>query len=443
MKKIALLIFFFALLMQEGKTQIVWDSIGSGLPAPSGVRGIWKIDERLFASTSETNTNLYEYTPQSGWIQIISSSQFGQIWDVVYDSINNQAILLGKFEDLNAVICNSLAKFDLATASIFPIGSGVSFPDEYTYSGSIINGELFVSGRFYEVNGLDTIYNFMKIELQTESYLKVCGGNPGDLVRDFCVYNNDTILIGSFVRNGIEYPLARITPTGFDFSINGPYRGFGHSLSVFNSALYFAGNIRDTLQNLFIVGSYDGNVFSTVTKTNNIVRKLDVFKDELYIAGSFDSTTNSFGVILPVNNLAKYDGFSVSEALGGCNGSSSLVWSLASSEDTLYVAGNFTQVGSIQALNVARLIAPISSAIIEQNPSSQGFVIYPNPTDGNFQIDIGENFESKILVQIFDISGRKLKELIVHLPAKLSLDLPNGVYFLELQGNIQKLVIRN
>lgn len=282
----------------------------------------------------------------------------------------------------------------------------------------------------------------MKVDLQTEIYLKVCGGNLGDLVRDFCVYNNDTILIGSFVRNGIEYPLARITPTGFDFSINGPCRGFGYSLSVFNNAIYFAGNIRDTLQNLFIIGSYDGNVFSTITKTNNLVRKLDVFSNELYIAGSFDSITNSSGVILPVNNLAKYDGLSVSEALGGCGGSSSLVWSLASSEDTLYVAGNFTQVGSVQALNVARLIAPISSTIFEQNASSEGFVIYPNPTDGNFQIDIGENFESEILVKIFDISGRKLKELSADLPAKLSLDLPNGMYFLEVQGNKKKFVVR-
>ncbi|HRH30703.1 MAG TPA: T9SS type A sorting domain-containing protein [Candidatus Paceibacterota bacterium] len=441
MKKIALLIFF-ALFAQKGISQ-VWDSIGSGLPAPSGVRGIWKMDERLFASTSETNTNLYEYTPQSGWTQIISSSQFGQIWDVVYDSTNNQAILLGKFEELsspvNSNICNSLAKFDLATGLVLPIGSGFSFPDEYTYRGRMINGVLYVAGRFNEINGLDTINNFTKVDLQTESYLKVCGGNLGDLVRDFCVYNNDTILIGSFVRNGIEYPVARITPTGFDF---GPYRGFGYSLSVFNSTLYFAGNIRDTLQNLFIVGSYDGNVFSTVTKTNNIVRKLGVFKDELYIAGSFDSITNSSGVILPVNNLAKYDGLSVSEVSGGCGGAASLVWSLTSSDDTLYIAGNFTQVGSVQALNVARLITPISSTIFEQNPSSQGFVIYPNPTDGNFQIDIGENFESKILVQIFDISGRKVGEFTTDLPTNLSVDLPNGVYFIKIKENTTKLVIR-
>lgn len=444
MKKIALLIFF-ALFAQRGISQ-VWDSIGSGLPAPSGARGIWKINDRLFASTSETNTNLYEYTAQNGWTQVISSSSWGQILDVVYDSINNQVILLGKYQELigpfNSDTCNSLAKFDLATGLVSSIGSGVTFPDEYTYRGKIIDGDLIVIGRFQEASGIDTIDNFMKVDIQNEVYLKVGEGNLGDLVRDFCVYNNDTILAGSFLRNGVEYPLAKITPTGFDFSINGPYRGFGYSVTVFNNAVVFAGNISDTLQNLRVVGSYDGNVFSTITKTNNLVRKIDVFNGELYIAGSFDSITNSSGIILPVNNLAKYDGLLVSEVLGGCSGPNSSVWSLASSLDTLYVAGNFTQVGNVQALNVARLIAPLSNGFLEQNTSDQKFSIYPNPTDGNFHVDMGEDFESDVLVQIFDMSGRKVDEFVTDLPTKLNANLPNGVYFVKIKESTIKLIIR-
>ncbi len=440
MKKIALLIFF-ASFAHEGVSQ-VWDSIGSGLPAPSGVRRVWKIQNKVFASTSEVNTNLYEFTSQNDWTQIISSTQPGQIWDMEYDSINNQAILLGKFEDLNSIICNSLAKFNLATGSVLPIGSGLSFPDEYTYSGKMINGEIYVSGRFCEVNGLDTIYNFMKIDLQTENYLLACEGNPGDLIRDFCVYNNDIYLIGSFLRNGTEFPLVKITPAGLDFSINGPYRGFGYSLRFFNNTLIVAGNIRDTMQNNFIVGNYDGINFSTLLKTNNAVRKLEVFKNELFISGSFDSINYS-GLIFPANALAKYDGVSVSEVFGGCIGVNSSVWDLFSTEDTLYVAGNFTQAGSVQALNVARFVVPSSTGIQNENTSDGNvFSVYPNPTDGNFQIDIGENFESGVLIQIFDISGRKLKEFVSDLSAQVNLDLPNGVFILKIKERTTKLVVR-
>lgn len=440
MKKIALLIFF-ALFAHEGISQ-VWDSIGPGLPAPSGVRGIWKIADRLFASTTEVNTNLYEYSPQNGWTQIASSSQPGQILDVVYDSINNQAIILGKYDSLNGTLGSGMMKLNLAINQFSPIGIGVNYPAEYVYKGKIINGELIVVGRFQILNG-DTIDNVMKVDLLSSSYVKVCVGKSGDLVRDFCVYNNDTVLTGSFLRNGIEYPLAKITPTGLDFSINGPYTGFGHSITIFNNVLVFAGDIDDTLQNLRVVGSYDGNVFSNITKTDNLIKKLYVFDGELHIGGFFSSVTDSSGFNQSTSRLAKYDGLTTSEAFGGCSGTNSSVWDLCSSGDTLYVAGNFTQAGNIQSLNVAKLIVPLSSSLNDENTFDTKVNIYPNPTDGNFQIDIGENFESEILVQVFDISGRKVEELITDLPTKqLNLDLPNGVYFIKIKENTTKLVIR-
>lgn len=282
----------------------------------------------------------------------------------------------------------------------------------------------------------------MKIDLQTESYLLACEGNPGDLIRDFCVYNNDIYLIGSFLRNGTEFPLVKITPMGLDFLSNGPYRGFGYSLRFFNNTLIVAGNIRDTMQNNYIVGSYDGINFSTLLKTNNSVRKLEVFKNELFISGSFDSV-NCSGLIFPAKALVKYDGVSISDVNGGCTGINSSVWDLFSTEDTLYVAGNFTQAGSVQALNVARFVAPSSTGLQNENTSDGNvFSVYPNPTDGNFQIDIGKNFESGVLIQIFDISGRKLKEFVSDLSAQVNLDLPNGVYFIKINESTKKLVVR-
>jgi hypothetical protein len=444
MKKIALLIFF-ALVMQEGKTQAVWDSIGAGISAPSGVRGIWKVGGKLLASSSSSDANLYEYTQQNGWTQIITSTQPGQIWDVAYDSLNYQLILLGKYADLTGPVnsgnYNGICRLDLFTSIVSNLGTGVNYPFEYMYKGKIINGVLIAAGRFQIINGNDTIDNFMNINMQTENYSKICSGKSGDLVRDFTLYQGDIILTGSFLRNTVEYPLAKITPNGLDFSVNGPYRGFGHSIVQFNDDLVFAGDIDDTLQNLRVIGSYDGISFRNIVKTNDLVRKLTVFKDMLYIGGSFNSITDSMGITLPVNSLIKYDGLSLSEVLGGCTGLNSSVLGLYPSGDSLYVAGNFTNAGTIPSVNVAVLIYPLGSGIGEYS-ISESFTIFPNPTDGNFSIDIGEKFESEVLVQILDISGRKLKEFVSDLSAQVNLDLPNGVYFIKINESTKKLVVR-
>lgn len=439
----SILILFFALLIQESRSQPVWDSLGSGLSQPNGANRTWQIGGRIFSSAAQTTTSpLYEFT-QGGWSPIFTSVAFGQVTDMFYDSVINKTVILGKFGDLigpvNATICNGIALWDWATDSITPLGVGVNFPFEYAYKGLFYDSKLFVLGRYKIIAG-DTINNIMRVDLLTGAYFKVCEGDSNNLIRDIVIFNGDTIVSGSFVWNGSQYPLARIASSGFDFSVSGPYRGFSHSFIKWGDKIIFGGDMTDAIGNLNVIGSYDGAAFRTLAKTNGTAKTIQEFKNELYIGGSFSLITDSSGVTIPVNNLAKWNGVAWDNVLGGCTDTSiSRVTFLFPANDTLYVSGKFNHAGSITALNVARLIDPFPNTIYENLLKNQKLILYPNPNKGQFTLSsVCDNNESTDLIEIFDYTGKKVAQYWSKLPIDIDIDLQKGIYVLK----VNTLVIR-
>lgn len=445
MKKFALLVFL-ALLVQEGKSQLAWDSLGAGLPATNGTYRTWQIDGRIFSSTTDVYGNLYEFS-QGQWSQKISSSSTSQILDIVFDSNNNRAIILGKFGDLigpvNSVVCNGTAIWDFATDSIFALGVGIGFPAEYTYAGMFSGSTFYVIGRFNLILNNDTIINIMRVDLQTGAYSKVCSVYVNNLIRDIVVFNGDTIVCGSFVSNGAHYPLAKITSLGLDFSVSGPYRGFSHSMTLFGDKIVFAGSLYDTSGNQNLIGSYNGNSFVTLGQTNGVVWSVNAFNGNVFAGGTFSNITDSFGVSISVNNLARLQG-TWDDVLGGCSGLvSSSVSYLYPTDDTLYVSGFFDQSGSVSTLNVSRLVLPLPNSISEYNGNDTGLNLYPNPTNGHFTVSFEGILDKDVLFEIFDIEGRVVRKFISDLPAVVQVELPNGVYILKIEERVIRFVVRN
>jgi hypothetical protein len=80
--------------------------------------------------------------------------------------------------------------------------------------------------------------------------------------------------------------------------------------------------------------------------------------------------------------------------------------------------------------------------------------VYPNPSDGNFQLTIDHQGEERILAKVFDITGKLVKDLsdeLVHedisVTAQVNLDSPkSGIYFLRIEiGNkvfTKKFIVR-
>ena len=80
---------------------------------------------------------------------------------------------------------------------------------------------------------------------------------------------------------------------------------------------------------------------------------------------------------------------------------------------------------------------------IIENSFETEITISPNPNNGNFSIDLGANYENAV-VSIFDISANLIdtKDFTDSQRLNLSLDKSAGVYFIAVQTNNKKVVLR-
>jgi hypothetical protein len=82
-------------------------------------------------------------------------------------------------------------------------------------------------------------------------------------------------------------------------------------------------------------------------------------------------------------------------------------------------------------------------ADIVKNDFGDGLLLYPNPTQGNFSIDLGENYNA-VLVTIKDYNGKLVHSKTYNHSELLNLKLeePVGVYLLIIESGDKKAVIR-
>jgi len=82
------------------------------------------------------------------------------------------------------------------------------------------------------------------------------------------------------------------------------------------------------------------------------------------------------------------------------------------------------------------IVDPLASAENE-------LVLYPNPTDGNFSIDLGENYQT-VTITITDIVGRTISSKTYNESQllKLNIEEPAGIYLVMIESEDKKAVIR-
>jgi hypothetical protein len=82
---------------------------------------------------------------------------------------------------------------------------------------------------------------------------------------------------------------------------------------------------------------------------------------------------------------------------------------------------------------VVNLTVVICAALTEQNLERGEITVYPNPNDGVFMIDTGD--ESEKIITVYDASG-KIIHSISSVKENISVDISgynNGIYFLRIQ----------
>lgn len=85
----------------------------------------------------------------------------------------------------------------------------------------------------------------------------------------------------------------------------------------------------------------------------------------------------------------------------------------------------------------------ITNLGIIENDFEHEFLLYPNPTDGNFSIDLGKSYQ-KISITLLDLKGNILQSKIYNESQLLHLKIeePAGVYFFMIESGNKKAVIR-
>lgn len=87
--------------------------------------------------------------------------------------------------------------------------------------------------------------------------------------------------------------------------------------------------------------------------------------------------------------------------------------------------------------------ASVTTVGIVENNFGNKLLLYPNPTDGDFSIDLGESYQA-VSISITDLSGKLIQSKKYHQCqlAYLNLEEPVGVYLLIIESGDKKAVIR-
>ncbi len=201
--------------------------------------------------------------------------------------------------------------------------------------------------------------------------------------------------------------------------------------------------ISHTECNSFTWANGDGNTYTNDTivsyifANGNSIGCDSVITLDLTINSVSDLTTSTSGTTITSNNSsATYQWLDCDNnfiALTGENGSSF----------TALVNGNYAvELTENGCVDTSTCVAITAVGVFESSFGND-LSIYPNPTSGNFSIDLGAEYESS-MVSITDVSGKIVftKSMAQSQVLNLSIEEPAGIYIVSIQAGDQKAIIR-
>ena len=119
------------------------------------------------------------------------------------------------------------------------------------------------------------------------------------------------------------------------------------------------------------------------------------------------------------------------------NGATSQSYTATANGDYAVIVTNSTQCSDTSACYSVTTVATI------ENQFGNSLQLFPNPTNGKFSIDMGENY-NKTIVTIMDLNGKRIQSNIYNNSQLLNLELkePSGVYLLIVEAEGKKAVIQ-
>ncbi|MBA3649450.1 MAG: T9SS type A sorting domain-containing protein [Chitinophagales bacterium] len=260
---------------------------------------------------------------------------------MVFDSTHNYLYVGGNFSYAGDNPANSIAFWDGTEWNSLEIDT--NYEGEYTkllnYDDTILIADPF--GRILKLYDTSIVGRVSSLNGK---------------IRDLIVYNGELYACGDFISDYDDHPLNKIARwngekwQSLGIGIQGQYIT---SMNIYNGNL-IVGGIFDKAgdSSMNNIAGWDGkNWFSlgkgiTWTQSTAVVSAIEIYKNELYAGGVFDSAGNRFA-----KNIAKWNGANWDSVGAGLLGG---VLSLLFKDSSLYVGGGFRTYGVYIGNRVAR-----------------------------------------------------------------------------------------
>lgn len=184
-------------------------------------------------------------------------------------------------------------------------------------------------------------------------------------------------------------------------------------------------------------GNYVWNTSNTYTDTLQSVNGCDSII-------TINLTINSANVVTSQNNnVLSANASGATYQWLDCDNGNAVLISETNQTYTATSSGNYsvevTQNGCVDT-SVCLTVVTVS---VSENNFAQNLNLYPNPTNGQFSIDLGEDFK-QANIQILDLSGRVVfqKKTENKQVINLNFEAPKGIYFVRINTGLKQSTIK-
>ncbi len=458
---------FFILVPLFTFSQENWDTLGLGLSAGAGIRDLYtdSTNDRLimigdFSSIDTFQNNDIAVYDGNNWDCFSTGLNYGgQIFSII--EYLDTLYIGGWFWNIwNGDTIHNIAKWNGNTW----VGLGFNTQGFAVRNMRVINNELFIMSSSDSINGIEingvlkyngnewsNLYNLPKYD--------TLYNNP-NLINDIAYYKGEYYVGGNFSNNDLTIQdLVKYNGTEW-VDVGGSIKGSTSNINrivVYNDELIVVGTMYKSDGN---VGNFtqkwngaEWNEFINLASENNnydayaTVDEMKVYNNKLYMSGIFRYAND-----MPCAGILVYDGNQVCSYTSSMYGT---VGAFGFYHDTLYIAG----MDSIDHVDVNRIAkwtggnnfdtCSVLQSVPQINNELNNLIIYPNPTNGEFNIKLNSGIPLETEIFIYSINGKKLFENKYYRTNEIkinNLHLEKGVYFVKIKTDksiINKKLIIN